>query len=103
MFACSRLCTDLLAVVSGVVISVSFPSGTGITVKIAPRPKHSHRRFRRLAPGNGGYHRKGMLYGRDPERARLGALLEDARESRSGVLVIRGEAGVGKSALLEDA
>ena len=44
-----------------------------------------------------------MLYGRDAERARLGALLEDARESRSGVLVIRGEAGVGKSALLEDA
>ena len=44
-----------------------------------------------------------MLYGRDPERARLGALLGDARESRSGVLVIRGEAGVGKSALLEDA
>ena len=44
-----------------------------------------------------------MLYGRDAERARLGGLLEDARESRSGVLVIRGEAGVGKSALLEDA
>ena len=53
--------------------------------------------------GNGGYNRKGMLYGRDPERARLGVLLEDARESRSGVLVIRGEAGIGKSALLEDA
>jgi predicted ATPase len=44
-----------------------------------------------------------MLYGREAERARLGALLGDARESRSGVLVIRGEAGVGKSALLEDA
>jgi DNA-binding CsgD family transcriptional regulator len=43
-----------------------------------------------------------MLYGRDAERARLGVLLGDARESRSGVLVIRGEAGVGKSALLED-
>ena len=53
--------------------------------------------------GNGGYNRMGMLYGRDPEHARLGALLEDARESRSGVLVIRGEAGIGKSALLEDA
>jgi DNA-binding CsgD family transcriptional regulator len=44
-----------------------------------------------------------MLYGRDEERALLGTLLGDARESRSGVLVIRGEAGVGKSALLEDA
>ena len=44
-----------------------------------------------------------MLYGRDAERSILGGLLEGARESRSGVLVIRGEAGVGKSALLEDA
>ncbi len=44
-----------------------------------------------------------LLYGRDAERFRIGALLDGARESRSGVLVIRGEAGVGKSALLEDA
>jgi ATP/maltotriose-dependent transcriptional regulator MalT len=44
-----------------------------------------------------------LLYGRDPERSIIGGLLEGARESRSGVLVIRGEAGVGKSALLEDA
>ena len=43
-----------------------------------------------------------MLYGREAERARLGALLGDAREWRSGALVIRGEAGVGKSALLDD-
>jgi predicted ATPase len=44
-----------------------------------------------------------MLYGRNVERARIGELLDSARASRSGVLVIRGEAGVGKSALLEDA
>ncbi|HJS69987.1 MAG TPA: AAA family ATPase, partial [Gaiellaceae bacterium] len=44
-----------------------------------------------------------MLYGRDPERSRIGELLDDARASRSGVLVISGEPGVGKSALLEDA
>jgi DNA-binding CsgD family transcriptional regulator len=44
-----------------------------------------------------------LLYGRDAERARIGALLDGARESRSGVLVIRGEAGAGKSTLLEDA
>jgi DNA-binding NarL/FixJ family response regulator len=44
-----------------------------------------------------------MLVGRDAERARIGALLDGARRSRSGVLVVRGEAGVGKSALLEDA
>src|SRR5215218_7048286 len=44
-----------------------------------------------------------MLYGRDAERARIGELLAAARESRSGALVLRGEAGIGKSALLEDA
>lgn len=44
-----------------------------------------------------------MLYGRDPERSRIGELLADARASRSAVLVISGEPGVGKSALLEDA
>jgi DNA-binding CsgD family transcriptional regulator len=44
-----------------------------------------------------------MLYGRDLERSRIGELLDGARASRSGVLVISGEPGVGKSALLEDA
>ena len=43
-----------------------------------------------------------MLYGRDAERARIGALLEQARVSRSSALVLRGEPGIGKSALLED-
>jgi DNA-binding CsgD family transcriptional regulator len=44
-----------------------------------------------------------VLYGRDAERARIGELLDGARQSRSAVLVISGEPGVGKSALLEDA
>ena len=44
-----------------------------------------------------------MLYGRDAERSAVAALLEAARDSRSGVLVLRGQAGVGKSALLQDA
>lgn len=43
-----------------------------------------------------------MLFGRDVERAEIGALLEAARDSRSGALVVRGEPGIGKSALLED-
>jgi DNA-binding CsgD family transcriptional regulator len=34
------------------------------------------------------------------ERETLGELLKDARNDRSGVMVVRGEAGVGKSALL---
>jgi DNA-binding CsgD family transcriptional regulator/tetratricopeptide (TPR) repeat protein len=45
----------------------------------------------------------GVLYGRDAERDLIGSLLDGARESRSGVLVVRGEAGIGKTALLEDA
>src|SRR5580704_9839713 len=42
-----------------------------------------------------------MLLDRLPERAALSALLEEARAGRSGVLVVRGEPGVGKTALLD--
>src|SRR5216683_646327 len=44
-----------------------------------------------------------MLLDRLTERAALGQLLEAARADRSAVLVVHGEAGVGKTALLEDA
>jgi DNA-binding CsgD family transcriptional regulator len=44
-----------------------------------------------------------MLYGRQEERARISTLLAGARRRRSGVLVIRGEAGIGKSTLLREA
>jgi DNA-binding CsgD family transcriptional regulator len=43
-----------------------------------------------------------MLLDRLAERAALGQLLEAARGGRSGVLVVRGVPGVGKTALLED-
>jgi len=43
-----------------------------------------------------------VLHGRDAERDAIGALLEGARSSRSAALVIRGEAGVGKTALMDD-
>jgi AAA ATPase-like protein len=42
-----------------------------------------------------------MLLGRLPERAALSQLLDAARAGRSGVLVVRGEPGIGKTALLE--
>jgi DNA-binding CsgD family transcriptional regulator len=42
-----------------------------------------------------------MLLDRLPERAALSQLLDTARAGRSGVLVMRGEPGVGKTALLE--
>ena len=42
-----------------------------------------------------------MLLGRLPERAALSQLLDGARAGRSGVLVVRGEPGIGKTALLD--
>src|SRR5207248_1275208 len=42
-----------------------------------------------------------VLRGRDSERAVLDRLLEDAGDGCSSVLVLRGEAGIGKTALLE--
>ncbi|MEU9000632.1 AAA family ATPase [Streptomyces sp. NPDC048551] len=42
-----------------------------------------------------------MLYGRQSEEAALDALLDAARQGRGGALVLRGEAGIGKSALLD--
>ena len=41
------------------------------------------------------------LFGRDAECAAIDRLLEDARAGAGGAVVIRGEAGIGKSALLE--
>ena len=43
-----------------------------------------------------------MLHGRDIERAAITTLIDEAWASRGGALVIRGEPGVGKSALLAD-
>src|SRR5260370_7470204 len=42
-----------------------------------------------------------MLLDRLPERAALRQLLDAARAGRSGVLVVRGEPGIGKTALLD--
>ena len=43
-----------------------------------------------------------MLQGRDAERKRLAALVASARAGRAAVLVVLGDPGVGKSALLDD-
>ena len=47
-----------------------------------------------------GVERTPMFRGRTSEREKLDGLLEDVRRGRSGVLVIRAEAGAGKTALL---
>jgi predicted ATPase len=41
------------------------------------------------------------MLGRDRELERLRAQLERARSGRSGAVLVQGEAGIGKSALLE--
>jgi DNA-binding CsgD family transcriptional regulator len=41
------------------------------------------------------------LHGRDTEQATLGELLHRAREGASGALVVRGDPGIGKTALLQ--
>ncbi|MDV3130227.1 AAA family ATPase [Mycobacterium sp. 21AC1] len=46
--------------------------------------------------------RRGALVGRRAEQRQLTELLERARGGGSGVLVVRGEAGIGKTALLRD-
>nr|WP_206314811.1 helix-turn-helix transcriptional regulator [Streptomyces coryli] len=43
------------------------------------------------------------MYGRSAELSALTRLIEDARAATSGVLVVRGEPGIGKSALLDAA
>lgn len=42
-----------------------------------------------------------MLIGRDAEKSAVAGLLDGARRGRSGVLVVRGPPGIGKSALLD--
>ena len=44
-----------------------------------------------------------MLVGREAEQSSIDALLQRARDGRSAVLVLRGEPGIGKSALLAHA
>ncbi|HUA45739.1 MAG TPA: LuxR C-terminal-related transcriptional regulator [Solirubrobacteraceae bacterium] len=44
-----------------------------------------------------------MLIGRDPEQRLIEGLIDDARAGASAALLIRGEAGIGKTALLEHA
>ena len=41
-----------------------------------------------------------MFVGRERERARIDRLLQEARAGKSGALLLHGEAGIGKTALM---
>ncbi|WP_255506314.1 AAA family ATPase [Mycolicibacterium sp. 018/SC-01/001] len=56
-----------------------------------------------LADGDTAAQRAVGLLGRRAELAAVSRLLNEASQGRSGVLVVRGEAGIGKSALLQHA
>lgn len=60
------------------------------------------RYFRCAFPGRPRYGRP-VLHGREDELAAIDGLLERARTGASGVLVLRGDPGIGKSALLDTA
>ncbi|MGW5683615.1 ATP-binding protein [Nonomuraea sp. NPDC003754] len=44
-----------------------------------------------------------MLRGRDQDERAIGDLVDGARAGRSGALVVRGDPGIGKTALLDSA
>jgi AAA ATPase domain len=64
------------------------------------RPPARIRDITGIGPGRRLSYDRHMLHGRRPECARVDELLTGARAGQSGVLVLRGEAGIGKSALL---
>jgi predicted ATPase len=80
---------------SGGIAAVPSPDRRGIVVAALERL---------AAPDDfvAGDYAAGVLHGRVGERERLLVLLGDARGGRGGVLVVRGQPGVGKSALLAD-
>jgi hypothetical protein len=53
------------------------------------------------AMGSGGFQRASRLLGREDECAAIDTLLANARAGAGGALVVRGEAGIGKTALLD--
>jgi DNA-binding CsgD family transcriptional regulator len=58
----------------------------------------------RVPPGSDGSHARAIpaLLGRDQEREALSAMLQRARDGQGGAIVVRGDAGIGKSALVSD-
>ena len=79
----------------------SVRSGSTGPVRFVGRERRSPRSKRRVRSRPVREYGRRVLVGREPERARLESLIEQARHGSAGCLVLRGEPGVGKSALLD--
>ena len=76
------------------------PSAVSATAPIEARPASQSQALTSLRMSEQGSQPSAGLLGRAFECAAIDRLLEDARRGRSGSLVVRGDAGIGKTALL---
>jgi DNA-binding CsgD family transcriptional regulator len=74
-------------------------SGGPVEVPAAPRPSPAPGRVSDNSKGTG--KRRHMLYGRDGEQQQLSDLIYRGFAGVGGALLVRGEAGIGKTALLQ--
>ena len=100
MFACSRLCWDLLSVVSVWSFRCPFRRVQRSVSRLLPALVIRTGDFAGLVPGNRGYRHGGSLRQGPRARSARRAPRGYSRVAKRGA-VIRGEAGVGRSALLE--
>src|SRR3569833_2871859 len=77
-----------------------LPGDRRLHTRLEHHIPHGHR-ARPLPPSR--YDKHAMLRSRTDERHAISQLLDAARDGRGGCLILRGEPGIGKSALLADA
>jgi DNA-binding CsgD family transcriptional regulator len=78
-----------------------MPTATGDARRAPAAVLHGPRRGRHSPPTGPRRRTDGILHGREAECAAVRRLLDDARGHRSAALVVHGDPGVGKSALLD--
>ena len=82
-------------------LAVRRPAAAALSLAARPGRPGQSAGFGRRSWSRAVYGRR-VLVGREPERAHLATLVERARHGSAGSVVVRGEPGVGKSALLDE-